>query len=80
MLSDKYTIVEKFRANLVGKVERILYSRKKVRLTDSRGVWIRVWWLIEKDSTYIVWRVWWLEDENGTYGASGFFLFIYLRC
>ena len=31
----------------------ILNSHKKVELADSRGVWIRVWGLMEKDGTYI---------------------------
>ena len=83
MFCGKYTIVEKFRVNLVGKakVERwglFLNLVKKVKLINIRGVWIKVWWLIEKDGTCIVWRVWWLEEENGTYGASGFFLHKYL--
>ena len=39
----------------------ILNSHKKVKLTDRRGVWIRVWGLIEKDGTYLCGRCdgWW---------------------
>ena len=50
----------------------ILNSHKNVKLTDSWGMWRRVWGLMEKDGTYIVWWGWWLVEENGTYGASGF--------
>ena len=31
-----------------------LNSHKNVKLTDSEGVWRRVWRLMEKDDTYIV--------------------------
>ena len=45
-------------------------THKNINLTDSGGIWRRVWGLMEKDGTYIV-AVSWLVEENGTYGVSG---------
>ena len=82
ILCDIYTIVEMGSVYIVDKMNvkcwgLFLILMKKVKLTDSRGMWIRVWGLMEKDGTYIVWRVWWLVEENRTHGASGFFFNIY---
>ena len=82
MLCDIYAFVEKGRIYVVDKMNvvlrPILNSNKNVKITDSRGVWRRVWGLMEKYGTYIVWRVWWLVEENGTYGASEFYVYIYI--
>ena len=58
MLYDLYSIVEKGRVYVVDKMNvvlrPILNAHKNVNLTDSGGVWRRVWGLMEKDGTYIV--------------------------
>ena len=83
MFCDLYAIVEKGRVWVVDKINveywgGILKAHKNVKLIDCGGVWRRLWGLIEKDGTYIVWRVRWLVEENGTFSASGGVYFLFL--